>query len=568
MWLSGHAMPFMSAAVRRHGLEVLAERRIPAGDDERDALGGRLFRLIFGDGDPSGDLAGALAALRSSPGSQGAGDALEELVGDALENDAQMKAAVTDALAAFYRGRAGGGDVQAMADLGDMLFWEYDFEGARAAYQQAIDAGKADALIDLAHLLDREDDTDGARQCLGAAIGSGDAELSARALVTLGQVLERRDPPAAQAALQAAIETGHPDWAPAAMSDLGDLRERQGDHDGARAAYQLAIGSGHPTWAGEASFSLASLLEEHGDAAGARAEYQRVIDSGDEGRGWSAARSLAAMLQDENDLDGLRALHRTAVETGNSAAPDVLAAIGEVLEQRGDEEGARAAYQGAIDAGYYFADSLIEKLSPSPRPGTDELDALPPQVDPRNMMRTGIHVLDHGLPELPPVLSYLMVIPVAYWTAQHCAVVLFLRFMRQGRQHVPMALQVIYSRDGDAWIPPERVAGTGFSHDPIASPGGRRDLGGQAMVQSGGSWAEHAAPGHPAAVAEGRATPSVTHIALIQDGHADKRRLDSRFGAWVVCTERPGPFQVEGLDENGAVLARMTPAIARTRPSS
>lgn len=258
-------------------------------------------------------------------------------------------------------------------------------------------------------------------------------------------------------------------------------RQAAAVNDGARAAYRLAIGSGHPTWAGEASFSLASLLEEHGDAAGARAAYQRVIDSGHEGRGWSAARSLAAMLQDENDLDGLRALHRTAVETGNSPAPDVLAAIGEVLEQRGDEEGACAAYQRAIDAGYAFADSLIEKLSPSPKPSTDELDALPPQVDPRNMMRTGIHVLDHGLPELPPVLSYLMVIPVAYWTAQHCAVVLFLRFMRQGRQHVPMALQVIYSRDGDTWIPPERVAGTGFSHDPIASPGGRRDVGGQAI---------------------------------------------------------------------------------------
>ena len=34
------------------------------------------------------------------------------------------------------------------------------------------------------------------------------------------------------------------------------------------------------------------------------------------------------------------------------------------------------------------------------------------------------------------------------------------------------------------------------------------------------------------------------------------RPLESHFGAWIVCTEEPGPFDVVGIDE-GAVLARL-----------
>jgi hypothetical protein len=116
--------------------------------------------------------------------------------------------------------------------------------------------------------------------------------------------------------------------------------------------------------------------------AGARVEDQRHVDSGHERWGWSALQMLIPMLQEEDDLDGLRALHRTAVETGNSSAPDTVVTIGELLEQRGDSEGARAAYQQAIDTGYMYADDLIEKLTPSPVPGKDELDTLPPQFDP------------------------------------------------------------------------------------------------------------------------------------------------------------------------------------------
>ncbi len=37
---------------------------------------------------------------------------------------------------------------------------------------------------------------------------------------------------------------------------------------------------------------------------------------------------------------------------------------------------------------------------------------------------------------------------------------------------------------------------------------------------------------------------SVTEIGLIQNDDEDQRSLVSQFGAWVVCTDKPGPFHV------------------------
>ena len=64
------------------------------------------------------------------------------------------------------------------------------------------------------------------------------------------------------------------------MVNLGVLLAEQGDVEGARAAYQRAIDSGHPEQAPAAMVSLGVLLNEQGDVEGARAAFQRAIDSG------------------------------------------------------------------------------------------------------------------------------------------------------------------------------------------------------------------------------------------------------------------------------------------------
>ena len=70
---------------------------------------------------------------------------------------------------------------------------------------------------------------------------------------------EPRDPHGARAAYQQAIDSGHPDQAPAAAFNLGNMLEQREDFAGARAAYQQAIDSGHTDGAARARAALDQL---------------------------------------------------------------------------------------------------------------------------------------------------------------------------------------------------------------------------------------------------------------------------------------------------------------------
>lgn len=190
--------------------------------------------------------------------------------------------------------------------------------------------------------------------------------------------------------------------------------------------------------------------------------------------------------------------------------------------------------------------------------------ALPPHLDPRHQKRTGIEVLDHGLPALPDVLSRQMSVPVAFWKATSCAVVLFLRYSRvsfPGDDDVtvrPSATMGTFYRDDDGWAAHQWWGGTGWSHDPVADPGSLRDLDGQAIAGGSGSHNPDPLPGFPASVLTGRVSPAVTHLALVQDDREERGKLQSHFGAWVVCTEKWSPYQINALDETGTVMGCIT----------
>ena len=86
-----------------------------------------------------------------------------------------------------------------------------------------------------------------------------------------------------------------------------------------------------------------------------------------------------------------------------------------LLIEQHDADGVRAAYVraaalGTPDAPYALV-QLAEPETPAYPPG------LPHEFDPANMMRTGIHVLEHGLLSLPEPLTREMAVPVAYWKA-------------------------------------------------------------------------------------------------------------------------------------------------------
>jgi hypothetical protein len=346
------------------------------------------------------------------------------------------------------------------------------------------------------------------------------------------------------------------------MVGLAFRLSRQDDLEGAEALYREAVEAGDADWSGHASFALGTLLNRTGNVAGAKAAWQRLIDANTPEWAAAAFTGLVNLLEQQEDADGLRAAYRSGATLGNPDAPYALFQLGGLLSELGDTDGAHEAWQQAIDAGCADPDSVRELMSPDPEPQPDPLarpypPGLPPRFDPANMIRAGIDVLEHGLPPLPEVLTYDMAVPVAYWTAECCAVVLILRFIRLGHddRHAPLALIVEYSRGEDGgWVSPRHVVGGSFSHDPISSPDSMRDLGGNPMVHGGSSQAREVTPGRPASVVRGRAGPEVKYLASIKDGHEDRRPLESYFGAWVVCTEQPGPFDVVGRDASGVVL--------------
>ena len=335
---------------------------------------------------------------------------------------------------------------------------------------------------------------------------------------------------------------------------------RWDDPEGAEALYRKAIEEGDADWSAHASWLLGNLLEDKGDVAGAKAAWQRVIDSPTCEWAAPAFTSLVNLLTHQEDADGLRAAYLNGAALGNPEALYALLQLGQLLEAQGDVEGAHAAWHQAIGAGCEDPGYWRERISRAPE-REPEAEAyppgLPPEFNPRNMVRTGIDVLEYGLPPLPEVLRYEMAIPVAYWRAEQCAVVLVLRFSGHGHDEPwPMAMQVSYSRGEDGrWEPPAHILGSSFSHDPIRSPGSIRDLGGRPMTYGGSSQTDNVAPGHPAFITAGRAAPEVRYLAVIKDSHEDRRPLESHFGAWVVCIEQPGSFEVVGLDANGTVLA-------------
>ncbi|MHB1431711.1 MAG: tetratricopeptide repeat protein [Streptosporangiaceae bacterium] len=581
---------FVVQAVRAFGDRVLALEG-QDGAAGAQAVGRDLVRLLFGGSGTASGVPAPLAAMISYSDRAESWVALESHVEELLDADPGLAAAASDLLNGYYR-VLDSGDGPALVELGE-AFWHNDPDLAREALERAVDAGHEPALIDLArHRCIVSGDYDGALLLLERAIGSPDPDVSAGALARLGEtylahgeyglartafdrcianghrdwgpqamlmlagllIYQIGDRDAARDMLNAAVGTGHPVHARAALSGLGHLLHQAGDDQGAIAAYRRLADMAPPGSRGDGLCDLADLLEETGDADGARAAWQQVIDT--EPGSDAAERALIGLLNllgRQRDLDGLRA----ALDTGTAAcipgAAYAHVVIGNVLRERGDADGWRRAWQRAIDAGYDDDGSLQDELAPPPEedPG-GEPSAMPPGFDPRNMARTAVAVLETGLPPLPDDLNHHMAIPLACWTAGDTGVVLFLHFVRHRRGWYPAAIPVTLTRRDGQWTAPAGYrAGTSF-HDPFTDPGDLRGLDGRPIAVSGGSH------GAGTAICYGTAATAVTHIALIQDGQEDRRPLQNHFGAWIIITSQPGPFTVAAISANGTTLGEIS----------
>src|SRR5260370_1232381 len=209
----------MLAAIRTFG--ALAFSR-PVTDVPLTAenCGSRLLQIVFAGRQPGGSVPGLVSVAGDSDDEQREAE-LESLASDAFDEDPAAAARAADLIAAYHRERADSGEVQALVDLGDFLYWDRP-EVARAAYQEAIDAGYLHALIDLGLLLDsRFEDEDAAFEAYRQAIGSGEPDLAAEAMYELGSRSWRGRAVAAAAMLRQVIGAGHPRWTGQAVTFLG-----------------------------------------------------------------------------------------------------------------------------------------------------------------------------------------------------------------------------------------------------------------------------------------------------------------------------------------------------------
>jgi tetratricopeptide (TPR) repeat protein len=186
------------------------------------------------------------------------------------------------------------------------------------------------------------------------AVSSGHPEEAPRAMVNLGE-LEVREGNLDQARhwYQEAINSAHPDQAPRAMVNLGSLDEANGDLRQARHWWQKAVRTRHPNQAPVAMVNLGVLEVRQGHFDQARDWYQQAIRTGHPDQAPQAMYNLGVLEMRQNKLNRARHWWREAISTGHpDHAPIAMVNLGVLEKQVGDLDQARHWYQEAISTGH------------------------------------------------------------------------------------------------------------------------------------------------------------------------------------------------------------------------
>jgi tetratricopeptide (TPR) repeat protein len=195
---------------------------------------------------------------------------------------------------------------------------------------------------------------DRARTSYQAALSSGHPDYAPRAVLGLGYILrEEGNLQGAKSAYQYAIDSGHPNHAPAAALELSYIFKIEGDFSKAESLLKYAINSGHPDTAPKASNDLGLIYQEISDWERAKSAYQYAIDSGHEEATPAAALNLGSMLEKTGYIEEAKSAYQHAIDSGHpDHAPWAAFIVAGLHEKTGDTRGAKSAYQYAIDSGH------------------------------------------------------------------------------------------------------------------------------------------------------------------------------------------------------------------------
>lgn len=243
------------------------------------------------------------------------------------------------------------GDPRVLLVLGLRAYAAEMLDVARGAWEAVARmksplSGWGWALVGQLHAVEDEEPDD-AMAALWNAMDSGHPDAAPAAAIALGRVLEIRDPDAARRAYAWAVARGHSGLAPEAALRTGWLLEWD-DPAAAREAYETAIRSGHAGIAPEAAVYLAWMLEQQ-DTAAARQAYCYAVDSGHPDWAPKAAADLGWMLS-VSDPGGARAAYERALASGHEEwAPRAAVRLGQLLSGT-DPRGATTAYRVAAES--------------------------------------------------------------------------------------------------------------------------------------------------------------------------------------------------------------------------
>jgi len=184
-------------------------------------------------------------------------------------------------------------------DRGAQLAQQGDVEGAKAAYQAAINTGSpreaALARYGIGMLMEDQGDAEGAMDAYQSVIRTADPTIAPLAIWAVARLIEPTDRGQAKTLYRQAMSSSNPEASPNAALDLGYLLLEEGDIHGAEACFEKAMYSTHPTAAGKGAANLGTVRIQQGDVEGAKLAYQRAIDVGEAEVAARASRQLASL---------------------------------------------------------------------------------------------------------------------------------------------------------------------------------------------------------------------------------------------------------------------------------